>query len=215
MPPIPENLVLKGSKVILRPSEEKDYPALQKILSDLKTMQALRYMSYERSDGWPIEKIRERCESRRDGQKKQQAVDFIIHDIKTHEVLGGCGTPHLDLVNKNAEFGIILHHPYWGSGIAIECALLVGEYLFEKLGLHRVEFGTLATNARVRTLCDKFNIQMEGIKKDSFFEGGQFMDSSTYVIFEKDWPRVKQKLMDWNVSPSPRQSSFAKASADR
>lgn len=78
--------------------------------------------------------------------------------------------------------------------MAAECHFLVLEYAFEKLGLHRVEFGTFTENVRMRSFFEKVGIQLESIKKEYFFEDGQFKDDAVYVVFEQDWSTVKDNL---------------------
>lgn len=57
---IPIDLTLRGTLIVLKPSTEKDYPAMQKILSDPKTMEHLKYMTHLDNGGWTMEQIAER-----------------------------------------------------------------------------------------------------------------------------------------------------------
>ncbi|MBI4124697.1 MAG: hypothetical protein HY466_02040 [Deltaproteobacteria bacterium] len=73
------NLELHGKWVDLKPPREEDYPALQKILSDSKTMAGLKYMAHLEKGGWTLEQVRERCEQQKEGQNKGTDLHFIVH----------------------------------------------------------------------------------------------------------------------------------------
>lgn len=192
----PTDLTLSGQLVILRPSNELDYPSLQKIFSDPKTMNSLKFMSFSEQGGWTYELIRNRLEERKEEQKAQKTIQFTIHDISTDTVLGTCSLTHIDSTHNNAVFGMILHYPYWGTGIAAESHLLTLGYAFDTLKFHRIEFGTLVTNQRMRGFFDKVGIKLESIKKDYFYENSQYVDEAIYVILENYWPDVKNKLQE-------------------
>ncbi|MBI4124689.1 MAG: GNAT family N-acetyltransferase [Deltaproteobacteria bacterium] len=193
---IPLDVQLHGHLVDLKPTGESDYPALQKILSDPKTMNQLQYMAHLEEGGWTLEQVRERYEKWAEGQKAQTNLNFTIHVKTTDEVGGTCGFKHIDLLHRKAEYGIILYHPFWNAGVSLECALLCLDYAFTDLQLHRITFETLTTNKRAEAFLKKLGTHLECTQKESFFENGKFQDNGIYVLFEKDWPGVKQKLQE-------------------
>lgn len=191
---IPIDLTLNGSLVVLRPPMETDYPALQVILGDPMTMRYLQFLVQCDQGGMTIEKISNRYAKFILEQKDQTRANFIIRSRKNNDIVGSCSLKNIDLDHRNAEFGIIVHHAYWGKGIAAESHLLTLEYGFEKLGLHRIEFITLAINKQMRGFFDRAGISFEGTKKDLFIENGKFVDGTTHVVLEKDWKSVKDSL---------------------
>lgn len=191
---ISENLTLDGQLVELSPPAEADYPSIRKILSDPVTMRHMLFMANLDQGGWTIEQITKQYEDIRAAQAEGLRASFIIHDKKSGAIAGSCSLKNIDSVHKNAEFGIIVHHPYWGRGMAAECHLLVLEYGFEKLGLHRIEFLTLETNTQMRRFFEKVGINLECIKRDLFFERGSFIGGAIYATFEDDWDVVKSNI---------------------
>lgn len=185
---------LHGKIIDLKPSKEDDYPAVQKILSDSKTMEHLKYMAHLNEGGWSIGQVREREQKWQEGQSRGTDLHFLAHIKSSGHLAGTCGFKHIDFTHKNAEFGLIIHHPFWGKGVATECHLLALEYAFSKLGLHRIRFETFVTNVRMRSFYENVGISLESIAKEAFFEGGQFIDNAVYVFFNRDWPGVKQRL---------------------
>lgn len=195
MPHIPTDLTLRGQLIDLKPSCEADYPIMQTILSDPLTMRELQYMAHLDSGGWTSEQIRERYVTRRQSQIDQRGIDFLVHHQSSGQICGGCGFNTVDFTHKNATFGLIIHHPFWGTGISAECHFLCLGYSFEKLGLHRIEMATFVTNIRMRKFFERVGIQQEGTRKDAMFSGEQFVDEAVYAVFENEWPIVKERLV--------------------
>jgi ribosomal-protein-alanine N-acetyltransferase len=191
---IPESLNLAGSLILLKPSSPADYPSLRTILSDLKSMEQLKYMAHLDQGGWTLEEVAKRHEAWRQKQKEQTCIDFVVFDRATGQILGNCGFTRIDLSHKNAEFGLILHHSTWGKGISAECHLLCLDYAFSILKLHRIEFGTFTTNTRMRTFFEKVGIPFESIKRGCFFDEGTFKDDAVYALFSEQWQTVKRNL---------------------
>lgn len=185
---------LQGQKIILRAAEAKDYPALQKLCSDPITMNQLQWMAYLDSGGWSYDQVRERYEDRHQQQEKNLRAEYLVCDKVSGKILGDCGFNKLSLKHKNAEFGILIDHRFWGTGITEECFLLCLGFGFSDLGLHRIELQTLTTHVRMRSFLEKIGIQLEGIKKDYVFDEGTFKDNAVYVLFTQDWPEVKKHL---------------------
>ena len=195
-PKIPEKLELKGKIVTLRSlPQPESHQAMQKILSDPKTMQNLLYMAHQ-PKGWTMEQVEERYRDFCEDAKKEKGIHFIVYSNETNEVLGNCGYTHLSLSHRFGRSGRIIHHPYWGRRIGTECNLLTWEYGIEKLGLHRIEFSTFDDNVRVLKGAESLGIAVEGIQRENFYENGRYRNSYLYVFFDRDWPKIKGKLQD-------------------
>ena len=194
---IPEQLEFTGHKVILRTPNSADFPSFQKILSDPKTMEQLKYMAYLEQGGWTFDQIQERYEKYLKQQKEQECIELAIIEKETSEVIGNCGFTHVNLAHKNAEFGIILHHTHWGTGIGEESHLICLEYAFQVLKLHRIEFVTLSTNERMRAFFDRIGIKLESIRRECHYEYGEFKDDAIYALLSFQWPGVENKLKNY------------------
>ena len=194
MQKIPLDLELKGNLIDLKPTKEEYYPQLQKILSDAMTMDELKFMAHLEEGGWTLEQIRERHIQWAEQQKKQTLVNFTIHIKASASIGGSCGLKNIDLTNKKAEYGIILHHPFWNTGISLECSLLCLNYGFGHLNLHRITFETSPTNVKAQSLLKKLGAHLECIQKESIFEERKFKNNMVYVIFEQEWTKAKEQL---------------------
>lgn len=190
----PLDLVLHGQLVDLRPTVEGDYPALQEILSDPKTMAHLQFMAHLDAGGWTVEQVRARYEEFGEGQRHGTHLNFSVVYKPTGQIAGSCGLKQINAAHKNAEFGLIIHHPFWGTGVAVECHLLCLEHAFSVLGLHRIYFCTHTTNARMRAFFEQIGIPFEHIERESMCEEGRFIDTAVYALLAHDWPPVKNAL---------------------
>jgi len=190
------DLELVGEKIILRFAREEDYPTLKEILSDLKTMSELRYLSRVETGGWTLDQVRERYESRNEARAQRARLDFVVVEKSSGKILGNVGFNHIDLKHRCADFGIILHHPFWGKGFAAEAHFLGLSYGFEKLKLHRVDFSTFTTNTKMRRFFEKIGASEECTRKEAFLVDGLWKDDVIYRILEADWPIVRRNLLD-------------------
>lgn len=94
----------------------------------------------------------------------------------------------------------MVHHPYWGKGIATEAHYLALKYGFEVLKLHRVAFSTNFDNVPMRTFFETFGIRLEAMIKENVRWDGVYKDSAQYAILEQEWPEVKRKFEAARVS---------------
>lgn len=194
MASIPETLQIRGDLLLLRSPIETDYPHFPSILSDPLTMDQLRYMARLEEGGWTVSDVAARHARWGKLQKEQACLDLIAVEPRSNVIVGNCGLYRVDLKHRNAEFGLILHHPFWGKGYAAECHLLCLEYGFESLGLHRIQFSTSVTNLRMRKFFDSVGIAQEGITKESHFDEGRFKDSALYACFHPQWKDIRNSL---------------------
>lgn len=190
---IPESIELKGELIILRHAKSEDFEALRRIHSDLKTMECLTFMAFA-PQGWTLEQVEKTYELRKKAQVEQRGLHWVIHHRKSGSIVGTAGFGQISLRNKNAEFGLIIDHPFWGSGICTEVHRLALAYGFEKLLLHRIEFFTDGLNSRMKRFFEKVGIQLEGIKRDSSYWEGRYSDTYEYGLLEQEWPAVKNNL---------------------
>lgn len=192
---IPVDCTLQSERLTLRPAGEPDFPVLCDILSDPVTMHHLKFMAHLDSGGWTSDQVRERFEERKKLQEAEQAIQFVITENISDALIGTCSFPKIDLENKNAEFGIIIYHPYWHKAIAAECHLMCLSYAFEELGLHRVEFRTIPENAPMRSFFQKNGISFEHVRKDAICNGKVFLDEVVYAVLKLQWSEVKGCLI--------------------
>lgn len=84
--------------------------------------------------------------------------------------------------SPQAEVGYWLLPAYWGRGIALEALLLLKEYAFSELGLHRLQATCYAKNARSRRVLEKGGFRLEGTRKGARVKDGAWYDELLFAV---------------------------------
>lgn len=94
-----------------------------------------------------------------------------------------------------AEWGFALGSAFWGTGLFHESAELVLDFVFEMLGVHRLEARAAIKNGRGNGALAKLGAVQEGILRKSFLRNGEYLDQVLYAIVEDDWRSSRQAGM--------------------
>jgi RimJ/RimL family protein N-acetyltransferase len=173
--------VLVGQQVTLRELRASDAPSLCALLT---TDEVARFISpppttVEGFEGFIAWTQRQRSA----GAYASFAVtasgfDTAIGIFQVRETERGFAT---------AEWGFAIGSPYWGTGIFAESAELVLEFVFNTLGVHRLEARAAVLNGRGNSALRKIGALKEGILRKSLLRGGQYLDQVLYAILDSDW----------------------------
>jgi RimJ/RimL family protein N-acetyltransferase len=187
--------VLTGSMVTLRELRISDATSL---LAMLSTEEVARFISpppttvegFERFIAWTH---RERAA----GNYACFAVvphgmDTAIGIFQVRQLEPGFGT---------AEWGFAIGSAFWGTGIFKESADLVIEFVFETLGVHRLEARAAVLNGRGNGALLKMGAVQECVLRKSLERNGQSLDQVLYAILEDDWRAMR--------SPTPVRFTIA------
>lgn len=188
----PNSVIWNGPTTTLRTPMIEDAPVIKDIISDIYTMKNLRFMTKEPL-GWSLDDVEKRLKTQLNNQKEKKAL--VVHIIYQDKIIGMSGFTVIDLINKNAEIGIILDKNYWGKNIATEVYYLCLKFAFEELHLHRVQWITTEENKGMRKWLENVcNLNVEAIIKDVIIVNDKFISNYIYAMFENDWEEIKNKL---------------------
>ena len=178
--------VLSGTRVALRELRMSDAASL---LAMLTTEEVARFISpppttvegFERFIAWTLRQ-------RAAGTYACYAVtlqgfDTAIGIFQIRETEPGFGT---------AEWGFAIGSPFWGTGVFEESARLVLEFVFDTVGIHRLEARAAVANGRGNGALVKIGAVQEGILRKSFLRNGRYLDQVLYAIVEDDWRTVRE-----------------------
>ena len=105
----------------------------------------------------------------------------ICHAEDGH--IGNVALQNISLINRNAEFAIILgDRSHWGKGVGELASKTIIEHGFKKLNLHRIYCGTAANNEGMKKLALNLGMKVEGIRKEHVFLNGAWVDVIDYGI---------------------------------
>ena len=112
-----------------------------------------------------------------------EGFDTAIGIFQVRELEPGFGT---------AEWGFAIGSPFWGTGVFQDGAELVLEFVFETLGVHRLEARAAVRNGRGNGALLKIGAVQEGLLRKSFLKDGQYLDQALYAIVEDDWREARE-----------------------
>lgn len=124
-------------------------------------------------------------------QKNQEAVALgIFHKRK---IIGGMGMHHWDHTLKKAQIGYWISQDHEGKGIVYECLLHFIDFLFEKVGLNKVEIQFMPENTRSESLAKRIGFKVEGVIRHNFIHNGAFKDLVITGLLKSEWKALPQR----------------------
>jgi RimJ/RimL family protein N-acetyltransferase len=180
--------VLNGQHVVLRELRAGDAPSLHALLT---SEEVSRFISpppttvegFERFIAWALRQ--QALGSYACYAVTLRGFDTAIGLFQVREMERGFGT---------AEWGFALGSAFWGTGLFQESAELVLEFVFETLGVHRLEARAAVLNKRGIGALRKIGAVQECILRQSLERNGQFLDQALYSVLDSDW-RDSHRLM--------------------
>ena len=93
---------------------------------------------------------------------------------------------------------------YWideavaGQGLMPEAVIVLLQYAFESLKLHRIEVNIIPRNAPSRRVVEKLGVRFEGIAERYLEIDGAWEDHARYAITAEEWgDRAPELVADW------------------
>lgn len=123
-----------------------------------------------------------------------KTISFGICCQETGNLVGYAGISSISVLNRSGEYFILIgNKQYWGKGIATEVTKLITEYGFKTLGLHRIELTAFVTNQSAIRAYEKAGYQHEGIKRQSGYRNGQFIDKVQMATLCHEWFAISEE----------------------
>ncbi len=180
MPEINKRIVfLKGRKVILRPLDKIDAPTLARWMNDPETrefMSATFPQTITQEEGW-LEKIA--------GDEHN-----IIFGIETLDnmFIGVMGIHRINWQDRLATTGACIgEKEYWNGGYGTDAKMILLDYAFNMLNLHKICSEVIAYNKRSLQYNFHCGYKVEGVRRKHTFKKGRYQDVIELGLFKKDW----------------------------
>jgi RimJ/RimL family protein N-acetyltransferase len=180
--------VLIGTRITLRELRASDAPSLFAMLT---TEEVSRFISpppttvegFERFIMW--------------ANRERAAGNYACFAIVPHGMDTAVGLFQVRQIEPGwgtAEWGFALGSAFWGTGMFSEGAELVLDFVFETIGVHRLEARAAVQNGRGNAALQKAGAMKEGILRRSFLRDGQYMDQALWAILAED-RRVRKNVI--------------------
>jgi RimJ/RimL family protein N-acetyltransferase len=168
--------VLQGSMISLRELRATDAPAL---LAAFGSPEVTRLISpppptldgFEKFIAWTHRQ-----------REAGQSVAFGVVLRGTDTVVGLFQIRALQPGFDVAEWGFALGSEHWGSGAFTDGAQLVLDFVFDTLGVHRLEARAAIKNGRGNGALQKLGATQEGVLHKSFLRNGVYLDQALWTI---------------------------------
>lgn len=181
--------MLKGKKVLLRPVKKSDLQNFMKWYNDQEITQYLSMylpMTEIGEEKW-IEEA-----SDNDGM-----IIFVIEAISNNlqkKPIGSCGLHKINWKDRSAEFGVAIgEKEFWSNGYGTETAMLLIDYGFMQLNLHRISSGVFKFNERSQRLHIKLGFTNEGCSRKEIYKNGEYWDKIDFGILKEEWGGKSEK----------------------
>jgi RimJ/RimL family protein N-acetyltransferase len=74
-----------------------------------------------------------------------------------------------------------------GSGIFLEASRLIGSFLFQTIGVHRLEARAMLHHGRANGALLKLGAVQEGVLRQSIRYQGVYVDQVLWSVLSEDW----------------------------
>lgn len=165
-----EHYNVRGEKVALGPVHPELLPTFERWMNDFAVTSSLAVGNRPVTPEWEADWY----------ARISRGVDdrtFVIHELSAKRPIGLCGLHGIDLINRTAEFGIIIgERDAWGRGYGTEATKLIVAYGFHALNLHSVFLRAYASNPGAVKAYERAGFKEFGRRREAAFRGGQPID---------------------------------------
>jgi RimJ/RimL family protein N-acetyltransferase len=172
---------LRGRKVILRPLEQADVPLLTRWINDPEVRQYL------------VSQVPQSEEMERNWVSKIDPNNSIVLGIQIIDgpLIGTLAILHISWRDRLAITGTMIgEKQYWGKGYGTDAKMVLLDYAFNTLNLHKVCSGACGFNKRSIRYSLRCGYKIEAVRKKHLFRNGRYCDQVELAIFRKNWEPV-------------------------
>jgi ribosomal-protein-serine acetyltransferase len=105
---------------------------------------------------------------------------------------GSIGCHLIDLPNRSCSLGYWIAAGCQGRGIITRCCRHLLDYLFDELGLHRVEIRCGTGNTRSGAIPRRLGFRREGVLLEAEWVNDRWLDLEVWSMLEQDWRSARQ-----------------------
>lgn len=184
-----ENTKLIGKLIQLEPLQEIHRDTLRQVSSDDK-ISAYSPALKLKFDSWFDKALKKISDA---GQ-----FSFVVRNLRNDKIVGSTRFYDIYFDHKRLAIGYTWYTPdMWGTGINLDCKLLLLNCAFEELKMNRIEFFIDSRNERSRFAVKKLGATEEGmLRQHIILDDGFIRDTVVYSILKNEWPLLLAKLQE-------------------
>ena len=112
---------------------------------------------------------------------------YVITLGAPRAVVGLIQVRQLDTTFETAEWECMIAPSSRGTGAFVEATRLVGSFIFDSVGTHRLESRVPLRNGRANGALHKIGAMQEGILRRSVRGGDDDLDQALWAVLKEDW----------------------------
>ncbi|MEV5596282.1 GNAT family N-acetyltransferase [Streptomyces sp. NPDC052496] len=183
------DISISTDRLVLRPFEEADVPALTEMMND------------ELTAAWTARPHPYTTETARDWATRRSAavrtegrgIAFAVTEFLTQRLVGTIELDHTDWRILSTEIAYVTAPWARGEGYASESVLAVAQWLFRDQKFERVELRTAADNTAAQQVAQKVGCISEGVLRNAWIARSRTEDGG--------WTDIRTDLIVWSLLP--------------
>ena len=112
---------------------------------------------------------------------------------ETNEIVGSIELCHLNWWKQAGEIGYHIREQHRRKGYAVEAAVTVINYCFNKLNFHKMYADTDPDNLASQRVLKKLGFMLEGISREKNLVKGRWTDELDYGLLKSEWKHKKNE----------------------
>ena len=111
---------------------------------------------------------------------------FTVVKNDTLAVIGEIRLSNINLLDGDAEIGILLNPKFRGQGYGSEALKLIVSFGFNRLRLHRIEAQYIISNTSSQRLFESCGFKLDGVRRESKYFDGKYNDVVMVSLLERE-----------------------------
>ena len=181
--PITAPAAITTARLLLRPLEISDLPALREVNAVDEVTRYLPYDSWRAADdaqAWFDRMARL--------QDSASAIQLVIADQASNIPIGTFLVFNMEAASARAEIGYVLGRAHWGKGYMRETLTAMLDWLFDTQGQRRIEATIDPRNGRSARLLEAHGFRQEGLQRERWLTKGELQDGALYALLKRERP---------------------------
>lgn len=193
----PSPVQLYGSRIMMRPLAVNDFAAWSEVRhrnGSWLTVWEPGRLANQPDPSTDKSAFASRCLQRDRDRAAGSAYQFglfvdgrVAGEVNLNNVIRGA--------MQSCTVGYWVDQQHAGNGYTVEGVVLVMQFAFEQLGLHRVEICIVPRNHRSRRIMEKLGIREEGVAQRYLEINGTWEDHVRFAMTSEEWHERRSDVM--------------------
>jgi RimJ/RimL family protein N-acetyltransferase len=183
------NISISTERLVLRPLDEDDVPALAEMMNDEQVV-AWTTVPHPYTEADARQWITRLAPGERTGGS---GIVLAVTEFLTQRLVGVVHLKNTDWRVRSGELAYVIAPWARGEGYASEAALAIAQWLFHDQDFERLELRTPADNTASQQVAQKIGCISEGVLRNAWIARARTEDGT--------WARVRTDVIVWSLLP--------------